>query len=70
MELGGTSLAVKRRLATGQPYFAGDGIDVGGGHDCLDQFASELGFNSCKNWDMPDGDAQYQIGRASCRERV
>ncbi len=59
MELGGTSLAVKRRIATGQPYFTGKGIDVGGGHDGLDKFAAELGFDSCKNWDMPDGDAQH-----------
>lgn len=59
MELGGTSLAVKRRMATGQPYFVGNGIDVGGGHDSLDQYAAELGFDSCKNWDLPDGDAQY-----------
>lgn len=59
MERGGTSLAVKRRLAHHQPYFSGDGIDVGGGHDSLDQYASELGFNTCRNWDMPDGDAQY-----------
>jgi len=57
-KLGGTSLAVKRRIATGQPYFTGNGIDVGGGHDCLDQYASVLGFDSCKNWDLPDGDAQ------------
>jgi hypothetical protein len=33
MKLGGTSLAVKRRIATRQPYFVGDGIDVGGGRD-------------------------------------
>lgn len=58
MERGGTSLAVKRRIAAKQAYFAGDGIDVGGGHDCLDQYAAELGFNSCRNWDLPDGDAQ------------
>lgn len=59
MERGGTSLAVKRRIASGQPYFSGHGIDIGGGHDCLDQYAAALGFESCKNWDMPDGDAQY-----------
>ncbi len=59
MKFGGTSLAVKRRVAAGQPYFVGDGIDVGGGHDSLDKYGSLLGFDSCKNWDMPDGDAQY-----------
>ncbi|MBK9797347.1 MAG: FkbM family methyltransferase [Holophagaceae bacterium] len=59
MKLGGTSLALRRRIATGQPYFTGHGIDVGGGHDGLDRYASLLGFESCKNWDMPDGDAQF-----------
>ena len=59
MKPGGTSLAIKRRIAERQPYFAGTGIDVGGGHDSLAQYASVLGFDSCKNWDMPDGDAQY-----------
>jgi FkbM family methyltransferase len=59
MKLGGTSLAVKRRIAAGQPYFIGNGIDVGGGHDSIDRYASLFGFDSCKNWDMPDGDAQY-----------
>jgi Methyltransferase domain len=59
MKLGGASLAVRRRIATMQPYFTGNGIDMGGGHDSLDRFASRLGFDRCKNWDMPDGDAQY-----------
>lgn len=59
MKLGGTSLAVKRRVAASQPYFVGKGIDVGGGHDGLEKYASLLGFDSCKNWDWPDGDAQY-----------
>ena len=59
MKLGGTSLAVKRRIAMSQPYFSGNGIDVGGGHDALAQYAALLGFDSCRNWDLPDGDAQY-----------
>ena len=59
MKLGGTSLAVKRRIATAQPYFKGSGIDVGGGHDGLHQYAAVLGFDGCRNWDLPDGDAQY-----------
>lgn len=62
MKLGGTSLAVKRRIAAGHPYFTGRGIDVGGGHDGLDKYASLFGFDSCKNWDLPDGDAQYLAG--------
>lgn len=59
MKLGGTSLAVRRRVALAQPYFRGNGIDVGGGHDSIDRYAALLGFDSCKNWDLPDGDAQY-----------
>jgi len=58
LKRGGTSLAVKRRMAQGQTYFSGKGIDVGGGNDCLDQYAAELGFESCRNWDLADGDAQ------------
>jgi len=58
MKRGGTTLALKRRIATGQPYFRGDGIDVGGGHDSVAQYGELLGFDSCKNWDRPDGDAQ------------
>ncbi len=62
MELGGNSLAVRRRLAHGEAWFKGNGIDVGGGHDSLDQYALVFGFTSCRNWDMPDGDAQYLAG--------
>lgn len=58
MKRGGTTLSVKRRIETRQPYFRGHGIDVGGGHDTIAQYAELLGFESCKNWDRPDGDAQ------------
>jgi predicted SAM-dependent methyltransferase len=58
MKRGGTTLSVKRRIETRQPYFRGHGIDVGGGHDSIAQYAELLGFESCKNWDRPDGDAQ------------
>jgi SAM-dependent methyltransferase len=59
---GGTSVAIKRRIANGEPYLRGNGIDVGGGHDGIAQFALLLGFDSCRNWDFPDGDAQYLAG--------
>lgn len=44
---------------SGQNYFKGHGIDIGGGHDCIDRYAARLGFETCRNWDRPDGDAQY-----------
>ena len=59
MRLGGTSRSMKRRVFASQPYFAGRGLDVGGGGDPLAQYAALLGFESCRNWDLPDGDAQY-----------
>lgn len=37
----------------------GHGIDVGGGDDPLAWYASLFGFESCRNWDVDDGDAQY-----------
>jgi SAM-dependent methyltransferase len=58
MKRGGTTLSVRRRIHSGQPYFRGHGIDVGGGHDTIAQYAELLGFETCKNWDRPDGDAQ------------
>ena len=61
---GGATLAVRRRVAQGQSYFRGHGIDIGGGHDCIDRYAALLGFATCRNWDRPDGDAQYLAGVA------
>jgi predicted SAM-dependent methyltransferase len=59
LKRGGTTLAARRRITIGQTYFRGAGIDVGGGHDGLEQYAELLGFDTCRNWDMPDGDAQF-----------
>ncbi len=59
MKQGGTSRSMKRRVLEGQPYFVGAGLDVGGGGDPLARYAALLGFDSCRNWDLPDGDAQY-----------
>lgn len=59
MRQGGTSRSMKRRILAGQPYFTGNGLDVGGGSDPLARYAALLGFDSCRNWDLPDGDAQY-----------
>jgi len=59
MRQGGTSRSMKRRITTDQPYFVGTGLDVGGGGDPIAKYAALLGFESCRNWDLPDGDAQY-----------
>ena len=59
MKQGGTSRSMKRRILEAQPYFTGKGLDVGGGGDPLARYAALLGFESCRNWDLPDGDAQY-----------
>lgn len=62
MGLGGASLAVKRRLASRQLIFSGNGVDIEGGHDSISRFADLLGFDTCRNRDLPDGDAQYLTG--------
>lgn len=60
------SKAAMRRYRDGafhSRYFVGDGIDIGSGPDGL---ASMLGIfprmRSCRNWDLPDGDAQLMEG--------
>jgi SAM-dependent methyltransferase len=60
--VGGASQAIKRRTADERRYFKGNGIDVGGGIDSIDRYAAQLGFDSCRNWDLADGDAQYLAG--------
>jgi ubiquinone/menaquinone biosynthesis C-methylase UbiE len=37
-------------------YFKGYGVDIGAGPDCIDKH----GY-TCKNWDLPDGDAQEMV---------
>lgn len=41
-------------------YFVGNGIDIGCGPDPVSQYAEQFPLmQQVKNWDMPDGDAQY-----------
>ena len=61
-----TSKANLRRYqnpAFSSRYFVGNGIDIGGGLDCLaahiPQFPQII---SVRNWDLEDGDAQYLHG--------
>lgn len=59
---------VQRRLRNPhytRRYFVGHGIDVGGGNDSLAQFLGHFPLmQSCRTWDMPDGDGQYLEGVA------
>jgi len=58
--------SVQRRLhdpAFHQSYFVGDGIDIGGGYDGLDNYAKLFPrIRSVRNWDLKDGDAQLMDG--------
>ncbi|WP_320169169.1 methyltransferase domain-containing protein [Maridesulfovibrio sp.] len=60
------SKAAKRRYNLGQfhtRYFAGDGIDIGGGPDPLGQYAGVFArMRSCRTWDKVDGDAMLMQG--------
>lgn len=62
------SKSAKRRYYDGafhSRYFVGDGVDIGGGPDPLEQYLSAFyGMNSCRTWDMEDGDAQFMQGVA------
>lgn len=41
-------------------YFIGSGIDIGCGPDPISQYSEQFPLmESCRSWDMPDGDAQY-----------
>ncbi len=41
-------------------YFVGNGIDIGCGPDPIAQYHEQFPLiKSVKNWDLPDGDAQY-----------
>lgn len=61
-----TSKASKRRsrdIVYGSRYFAGNGIDIGGGLDSLaNQITKFPQIKSVRNWDIQDGDAQYLSG--------
>jgi SAM-dependent methyltransferase len=57
------SKALTRRLHDSRfvtRYFVGNGIDIGCGPDPVSQYAEQFPLmQQVKNWDMPDGDAQY-----------
>lgn len=57
------SKALSRRLHDSRfatRYFVGNGIDIGCGPDPVSQYAEQFPLmKQVKNWDMPDGDAQY-----------
>ncbi len=57
------SKALMRRLHDnrfGTRYFVGDGIDIGCGPDSIAQYIEQFPLmRSVRNWDLPDGDAQY-----------
>jgi len=57
------SKAVMRRLHDSRfatRYFIGSGIDIGCGPDPISQYSEQFPLmESCRSWDMPDGDAQY-----------
>ena len=57
------SKALTRRLRDSRfvtRYFVGNGIDIGCGPDPVSQYAEQFPLmQQVKNWDMPDGDAQY-----------
>jgi len=60
------SKAVMRRLGDSRfatRYFVGTGIDVGCGSDPLSLYAEFFPrMGQVRNWDLPDGDAQYLEG--------
>jgi SAM-dependent methyltransferase len=64
-----TSKAVMRRLHDSRyatRYFIGNGIDIGAGPDPLGQYGEFFPMmQSCRAWDLPDGDAQYLEGLAN-----
>lgn len=61
--MGEQSKALKRRFNDGNfttRYFVGDGIDIGGKADPLNQYTTLLpAIKSVRTWDLEDGDGQY-----------
>jgi hypothetical protein len=60
------SKALSRRLHDSRfatRYFVGNGIDIGCGPDPVNQYSEQFPLmKQVKNWDIPDGDAQYLKG--------
>jgi len=61
-----TSKSIFKKLSDSRyatRYIVGDGIDIGAGQDCLDQYFEFFPLaKSCMNWDLVNGDAQYLNG--------
>ncbi|MBR7801337.1 methyltransferase domain-containing protein [Undibacterium fentianense] len=57
------SKALSRRLHDSRfasRYFVGNGVDIGCGPDPVSQYVEQFPLmRQVRNWDMPDGDAQY-----------
>lgn len=65
--MGGFTNSLNRRLndPSFSRYFAGAGIDVGGGGDSLANMIEKFpNVTSCKNWDFQDGDATFMANAA------
>ncbi len=62
------SKAISRRLHDSRfatRFFVGNGIDIGCGPDPVSQYLEQFPLmRQVRNWDMPDGDAQYLAGVA------
>jgi SAM-dependent methyltransferase len=62
----GTANSIARRLRDPNfvsKYFVGWGVDIGSGHDPLDNYSDFFpGILYCMHWDKEDGDAQYMLG--------
>lgn len=58
-----SSKSVMRRLHDSRfatRYLVGHGIDIGCGPDSIFNYREQFPLmQSCRNWDLPDGDAQY-----------
>lgn len=61
--MSGTSTSILRRMHDNRfatRYFIGQGIDIGAGRDPLRRYGFLYPLmNNCRDWDLPDGDAQY-----------
>lgn len=62
------SKAISRRLHDSRfatRYFVGNGIDIGCGPDPVNQYLEQFPLmRQVRNWDLPDGDAQFLNGVA------
>lgn len=65
------SKSIQRRLHTpgfANRYFVGHGIDIGGKPDPLGMYKLLFSrMESCRTWDLEDGDAQIMAGVSDCK---